>query len=192
MALTKGWCLKQIDISNAFLHGVLQETVYMSQPPGFVHPSFPGSVCHLKKVIYGLKQAPRAWYSQSSSKLHELGFKSCKSDSSLFILRTSTVTLFALVYVDDIILTGTTLAAMDALIRELSTVFPVKDLGDLNFFLGVEVTRVSTGILLSQQRYICDILKHTNLSLVKPISSPLSATTSLSKFSGSTFEDPTL
>jgi hypothetical protein len=192
MALTKGWCLKQIDISNAFLHGVLQETVYMSQPPGFVHPSFPGSVCHLKKAIYGLKQAPRAWYSQLSSKLHELGFKSCKLDSSLFILRTSIVTLFALVYVDDIILTGSTLAAMDALIRELSTVFPVKDLGDLNFFLGVEVTRVSTGILLSQQRYICDILKRTNLSLVKPISSPLSAATSLSKFSGSTFEDPTL
>jgi hypothetical protein len=117
MALTKGWCLKQIDISNAFLHGVLQETVYMSQPPGFVHPSFPTSVCHLKKAIYGLKQGPRAWYSQLSSKLHELGFTSCKLDSSLFILNTSIVKLLALVYVDDIILTGSTITAVDTLIR---------------------------------------------------------------------------
>jgi hypothetical protein len=122
----------------------------------------------------------------------KLGFTSCKSDNSLFILNTSTVKLLALVYVDDIILTGSTIAIVDAFIRELSTVFPMKDLGDLNFFLGVEVNRVPAGILRSQQRYICDILKPTNMSLVKPIISPLSASSPLSKFFGSTFEDPTL
>jgi hypothetical protein len=110
----------------------------------------------------------------------------------LFIFNTSTIKLLALVYVNDIILTGSTIDAVDALIRKLSTIFLVKDLGDLNFFLGVEVNRVPVGLLLSQQRYICDILKLTNMFLVKPISSPLSAATPLSNFSGSTFEDPTL
>jgi hypothetical protein len=67
------------------LHGVLSEDVYMTQPPGFVHPSYPHHVCHLRKALYGLKQAPRAWYSRLSTRLLDLGFKGCKSDTSLFI-----------------------------------------------------------------------------------------------------------
>ena len=83
VAVSRGWCLRQLDVQNAFLHGVLEEEVYMKQPPGFEKD--PRMVCKLDKAIYGLKQAPRAWYSRLSSKLLDLGFVTSKSDTSLFI-----------------------------------------------------------------------------------------------------------
>jgi histone deacetylase 1/2 len=85
IAVSRGWPMRQLDVQNAFLHGVLEEEVYMRQPPGFESSSHPGFVCKLDKAIYGLKQAPRAWYSRLSSKLIDLGFKASKSDMSLFI-----------------------------------------------------------------------------------------------------------
>jgi histone deacetylase 1/2 len=80
VAVSKGWSMRQLDVQNAFLHGVLEEEVYMRQPPGFESKSRPNFVCKLDKAIYGLKEAPRAWYSQMSSKLINLGFKASKSD----------------------------------------------------------------------------------------------------------------
>lgn len=92
IAVSKGWSLRQLDVQNAFLHGILE--VYMRQPPGHIDPSAPPSyVCKLDKALYGLKQAPRARYSRLSTKLHELGFKASKADTSIFVL----------IYVDDII-----------------------------------------------------------------------------------------
>jgi hypothetical protein len=191
LAVSAGWVMKQIDVSNAFLHGNLTETVYMSQPPGFVHPQFPTAVCELKKAIYGLKQAPRAWFSRLSTRLLDLGFVSSKSDSSLFIYKSSGITLLALVYVDDIILTGSDSTSIDRLIKVLSEDFPIKELGNLNFFLGIEVTQIPDGIHLSQQRYISDILQRTNMDLSKPITSPMAASSPLSKYSGVSLTDPT-
>jgi hypothetical protein len=130
LAVSAGWVMTQIDVSNAFLHGNLTETVYMSQPPGFVHPQFPTAVCELKKAIYGLKQAPRAWFSRLSTRLLDLGFVSSKSDLSLFIYKSSGITLLALVYVDDIILTGSNSTSIDRLIKVLSEDFPIKELGN--------------------------------------------------------------
>ena len=106
IAVSRGWCLRQLDVQNVFLHGVLEEEVYMRQPPGFENEVAPHLVCKLDKAIYGLKQAPRAWYSKLSSKLIELGFQASKSDTSLFIYSKQGVTLFMLIYVDDIIVTG--------------------------------------------------------------------------------------
>jgi len=113
LAVSASWCIKQVDVSNAFLHGHLQETVYMSQPPGFVNPMHPDAVCLLKKALYGLKQAPRALYKRLSSCLLELGFQGSKSDNSLFIFKSASVTILALVYVDDLILTGSSLDSID-------------------------------------------------------------------------------
>lgn len=125
LAVSASWIMKQIVVSNAFLHGTLQEQFYM-QPPGFTHPQFPKAVCALNKAIFSLKQAPRAWFSKLSTRLLNLGFVSSKSDSTLFILKAPRVWLFALIYVDDIILTGSNPTAIDNLIKVLSLDFPIK------------------------------------------------------------------
>lgn len=85
LAVSRGLTLRQIDVSNAFLHGFLSEDVYMQQPPGFEDDRYPSHVCKLQRAIYGLKQSPRAWYARLSARLHQLGFTSSKADTSLFI-----------------------------------------------------------------------------------------------------------
>ena len=164
IAISVGWSLRQIDIQNAFLHGNLSEEVFMSQPPGYQHPLYPNHVCKLQRAIYGLKQAPRAWFSHLSTKLLELGFHGSRSDSSLFIYKSKSLTMYILIYVDDIIITSSQPVAIDDLLRSLTHDFAVKDLGTLNFFLGLEVISNPHGILLSQQHYIMDLLLHTKMS----------------------------
>ncbi|KAF5447245.1 hypothetical protein F2P56_032813 [Juglans regia] len=164
----------------------------MSQPPGFSHPQYPHHLCRLHKAIYGLKQAPRAWFSKLTNRLLELGFRGCPSDLSLFIQITDTNTTYILIYVDDIIITSSKPSAIDALLHSLSASFPIKDLGGLNFFLGIEVVRDKEAIVLSQNRYILDLLKRTNMMDAKPVSSPMATATSLSAFDGEPFLDPTL
>jgi hypothetical protein len=85
IAVSHGWTLRQLDIQNVFFHNVLEEDVFMKQPPRFVDPKFPLYYCKLEKALNGLKQASWAWYSQLSAKLHSLGFKSSKADISLFL-----------------------------------------------------------------------------------------------------------
>uniref|UniRef100_A0A2N9GL63 Reverse transcriptase Ty1/copia-type domain-containing protein n=1 Tax=Fagus sylvatica TaxID=28930 RepID=A0A2N9GL63_FAGSY len=192
IALSAGWSIRQIDIQNAFLHGNLSEEVFMHQPPGYSHPSFPHHVCKLKKALYGLKQAPRAWFSRLSTRLIELGFHGSLSNTSLFIYKSSTYTMFILIYVDDIIITSSNSSAIDKLLSSLQTDFAVKDLGSLHYFLGIEVIRNTAGILLSQKRYILDLLKRTNMLEAKPVSSPMASSTSLSAHEGEHFPDQTL
>jgi histone deacetylase 1/2 len=115
VAVSRGWSLRQLDVQNAFLHGVLEEKVYMRQPSGFENVSVPHYVCRLDKAIYGLKQAPRAWYSWLSNKLLELGFRTSKSNTSLFIYSKKSITIFMLIYVEDIIVTGSSQEAIAAL-----------------------------------------------------------------------------
>jgi hypothetical protein len=192
LAISSGWLLRQIDIQNAFLHGTLTEQVFMSQPPGYQHPNFPTHVCQLQKAIYGLKQAPRAWFSRLSSRLLALGFHGSRSDSSLFIYNKASIIMYVLIYVDDIILTGSHSTAIDDLLLSLKRDFAVKDLGSLNFFLGIEVLPNAAGVLLSQQRYILDLLKRTKMTDAKPVSTPMASSTTLSAFDGEPFSDQTL
>jgi histone deacetylase 1/2 len=149
LAVSRDWHLRQIDISNAFLHGVLTETAYMQQPPGFQDPEHPDYVCKLHKSIYGLKQSPRAWYSRLSDRLQQLGFAPSTADTSLFIFRRRDLTIYMLVYVDDIVIASSSQVACDRLLRQLSLTFPVKDLGPLQFFLGIEAVRNSGGMTLT-------------------------------------------
>ena len=119
LAVSSNWCIKQLDVQNAFLHGHLQENVYMVQPPRFVHPSQPNHVCHLHKVLYGLKQAPQAWFSRLTNRLLELGFVGSLSDTSQYILSTSPSPIYFLIYVDDIIVTGPDPMSVNRLISSL-------------------------------------------------------------------------
>lgn len=184
VAVSQGWSLRQLDVQNAFLHGVLEEDVYMKQPPGFEDPSKPNYHCKLDKALYGLKQAPRAWYSRLSSKLLALGFIASKADISLFIYKKRSLIIYLLVYVDDIIITSSSTAAIDALLADLRAEFALKDLGSLNYFLGIQVTRLSDGILLSQEKYATDLLRRVGMLSCKPVPTPMSATEKLSIHDG--------
>jgi hypothetical protein len=190
IVVASNWDIRQLDVTNAFLHGVISEDVYMTQPPGFVHASYPNHVCHLHKALYGLKQAPRAWFSRLSTRLLQLSFHGCKSDTSLFIYRTQAELIFFLIYVDDIIVTGPNSSSINSLLSHLQQDFAVKDLGPLNFFLGVEAIKSDHSFYLSQRRYISDLLRKTNMHEAKPISSPMASSTSLSKFQGTPLSDP--
>uniref|UniRef100_A0A2N9F8M0 Reverse transcriptase Ty1/copia-type domain-containing protein n=1 Tax=Fagus sylvatica TaxID=28930 RepID=A0A2N9F8M0_FAGSY len=192
LAISSSWSLRQIDIQNAFLHGNLSEEVFMSQPPGYKHPLYPNHICKLQRAIYGIKQAPRAWFSRLSNKLLDLGFHGSRSDSSLFIYKTKSVTMFILIYVDDIIITSSQPEAIDDLLLSLTHDFAVKDLGTLNFFLGIEVLSNPHGIIFSQHQYIMDLLHRTKMSEAKPITTLMASTTSLSAFEGELFPDLTL
>jgi hypothetical protein len=185
LAVARGWCLRQLDVQNAFLHGILEEEVYMKQPPGFEKDNTAHLVCKLDKALYGLKQAPRAWYSRLSTKLISLGFKASKSDTSLFIYQKGGISIYMLIYVDDIIVTASSEEAVAALLRDLKEEFALKDLGNLHYFLGIEVKWNKEGITLSQSKYACDILSRVGMTNCKPVTTPLSATEKLSRFYGS-------
>jgi hypothetical protein len=146
IAYSLGSLLKQIDIQNAFLHGILSEDVYMAQPPGFIHLNHPHHICKLHKAIYGLKQAPRAWFIRLSGQLLKLGFTGSKADTSLFIHHTTSVTMYLLIYVDDIIIVSSVHIAIDELLQLQCIDFAVKDLGNLHYFLGVEVIPTKVGL----------------------------------------------
>jgi hypothetical protein len=140
-----------------FLHGVLEEEVYMRQPPGYEDPTQPNYICKLDKALYGLKQAPRAWYSRLSSKLLDLGFVSSKSDTSLFIYNKCGIIIYMLVYVDDIIVVSSTAKAAAHLLAKLRQTFPVKDLGHLGYFLGIEVKHQPVAVCIFLSKSIFQI-----------------------------------
>jgi histone deacetylase 1/2 len=131
IAVSRGWSLRQLDVQNAFLHGILEEEVYMRQPPGYIDKSRPDFVCKLDKALYGLKQAPRAWYARLSAKLIALGFVPSKADTSLFYFNKHGVTVFVLIYVDDIIVASSTPRATSGLLHSLRQDFALKDWGEL-------------------------------------------------------------
>jgi hypothetical protein len=141
-----------------FLHGSLEEDIYMRQPPGFEDKSMPNYVCKLDNTVYGLKQAPRAWYSKLSTNLCEFGFTPSKADTSLFYFEKDGITIFVLVYVDDIIVASSSSKATEGLMCKLNQEFALKDLGDLHYFLGIEVHKVTNGVILSQDKYASDLL----------------------------------
>lgn len=158
LAISANSKIKQLDISNAFLHGDLKVPFYMSQPPGFVDSTSPRHVCLLHKSLYSLRQVPREWYIALSSTLLSFGFVQSRANNSLFTYNHANVRLLVLVYVDDLIVTGSSSFYIEKLIQYLKLKFAVKDLGALSFFLGVEVVHCKEGLFPSQHKYLVDLL----------------------------------
>ena len=167
------WDIKQLDVKNAFLHGDLTETVYMKQPPGFKNPEHPDYVCLLHKAIYGLKEAPRAWFDKFSPFLLSFGFICSVKDPSLFIYHHGGTTIFLLLYVDDMALTGNDSSVMKKLLQSLSSEFRIKDMGPLSYFLGIQVQYMLTGLFLNQEKYASDLLQTTRMLDCSPMPTPL-------------------
>lgn len=185
IAVSRGWSLRQLDVQNAFLHGHLEEEVYMDQPPGFDDFTKPHYIYKLDKSLYGLKQAPRAWFARLSNKLIDLGFSASKADTSLFFLHKGDIAIFILVYVDDIIVASSSERATTALLQDLKVEFALKDLGELHYFLGIEVNKTHNGIVLTQDKYATDLLKKVGMLNCKPATTPLSVSEKLSLHEGS-------
>lgn len=160
----------------------------MQQPPGFVDKDRPDYVCKLKKPIYGLKQAPRSWYNELKWFLLDSGFHNSLADASLFF-HNQGVTMYLLVYVDDIIITRSSPTAVRDFIDLISKRFALKDLGDLSYFLGIEVTRSSSGVVLSQRKYFSDLLHLTRMAGAKPTATPLCSTLPLTLEDGTPLYD---
>jgi hypothetical protein len=106
ITLVKKWHMHQLDVKNAFLHGLISENIYMEQPSSMVDPAYPKHVCKLHKALYGLQQAPRAWFDRFSIFLLKYGFFCSLTNPSLFIFHSNLGILILLLYVDDILLTG--------------------------------------------------------------------------------------
>jgi hypothetical protein len=178
-------------VKNVFLHGTLLETVYCSQPTSFADPALPGHVCRLNKSLYSLKQAPQAWYSRFASHLVSLGFTKAKSDTSLFIYRRGTKTVYLLLYVDDIVLTISSQQLLHHAIDALKKEFSMNDLDPLHHFLGVVVQRHRDTLFLSQHKYTLDILTRHGMSNCNPCSTPVDTCAKVPADADPSVDDPT-
>jgi hypothetical protein len=183
IVVSNGWSLWQLDVHNTFLHGVLEEEVFMRQPLGYVNSDSPNLVCQLDKALYGLKQVPRARYSKLTSSCN-CWVSLLQKLIHLFFYSTIHLTIFVLVYVDDIIVVSSSSSATTSLLRDLEKDFAIKDLGPLHFFMGIEVTPIHDGILLSQGKYAAELLHKAGMVACKSVPTPLFTSKKLSAHSG--------
>ena len=173
VATVKKWSIKQLDVQHAFLHGDLNETVYMKQPPGFEDSSHPHYVCKLRKAIYGLKQAPRAWFDKFSSFLLEFRFKCTTQDPSLFVYLNGQDTMYLLLYVDDMLLAGSNDKLVQQLLEGLNKEFRMNDMGSLQYFLGIQAHFHDEGVFLCQEKYAMDLLTTAGMIDCATMATPL-------------------
>jgi hypothetical protein len=168
-----------MDVKSAFLNGLLEEEVYVRQPPGFESIEFPHKVYRLRKALYGLKQAPRAWYGHLRGFLFSKGFEMGKVDKTLFLLRQCNDILIVQVYMEDIILGGSSHSLVARFAEDMSKKFDMSMMGELQFFLGLQIKQAKEGTFVHQAKYTKDVLKKFNMDDSKPPSTPMSTTTTL-------------
>ncbi|WVZ75905.1 LOW QUALITY PROTEIN: hypothetical protein U9M48_023924 [Paspalum notatum var. saurae] len=178
-AASKGYKLQQMDVKSAFLNGFIEEEVYVRQPPGFESAKFPDQVYKLRKAFYGLKQALRAWYDRLKSFLLMSGFVMGSVDKTLFLLSRGGGTLIVQIYIDDKIFGGSSHALVSSFAEQMSREFEMSLLGELQFFLGLQIKQGLEGTFIHQAKYIRDILKKFNMGDSKPMTTPMSTNTAL-------------
>ncbi|KAM6587307.1 hypothetical protein CsatA_009912 [Cannabis sativa] len=180
-ACHKNFILYQMDVKSAFLNGYIMEEVYVSQPPGFQNHKYPNHVYKLKKALYGLKQAPRAWYERLSTFLISNGFSMGKADNTLFIKRKSKDIIIVQIYVDDIIFGATNDALCEEFSKCMHSEFEMSMMGELNFFLGLQIKQQKDGIFIGQTKYIKDLLQKFDLANAKSMNTPMSTSIKMDK-----------
>ncbi|KAE8656318.1 Nodulation-signaling pathway 2 protein [Hibiscus syriacus] len=192
LAVSNNWELRHIDVNNAFLNGDLTEDVFMKQPPGFEQFAEDGStlVCKLQKALYGLRQAPRNWHAKLRNSLVQMGFTASRADASFFVCKRDTGNVYALVYVDDIVITGPSSCEIQAVVQLLSSAFSLKDLGALHFFLGIEVHRSRECLFLNQKKFVLELLEKTNMTRAAACHTPMVLAPKLSKDAGELLPNP--
>jgi hypothetical protein len=168
-----------MDVKSAFLNGVLEEEVYVRQPPGFESEKYPHRVYKLRKVLYGLKQAPRAWYGRLRGFLFERGFDMGKVDQTLFLFRQGRDILIVQVYVDDIVFGGSSNSLVARFAKDMSRELEISMMGVLQFFLGLQIKQSKEGTFVHQAKYTKDIMRKFKMEDSKAMATPMSTTTAL-------------
>ncbi|EOY19086.1 Cysteine-rich RLK (RECEPTOR-like protein kinase) 8, putative [Theobroma cacao] len=171
--------LYQMDVKSAFLNGFIQEEVYVEQPPGFEDFEKPDHVLKLHKALYELKQAPRAWYERLSKFLVEKGYVRGNIDTTLFIKKYLNDLIVFQIYVDDIVFCVTNEALCKNFAKEMQGEFDMSMMGELKYFLGLQIKQSEKGIFINQERYIQDMLKKFDMLKLKPICTLMSPSTKL-------------
>ncbi|GJR45475.1 putative ribonuclease H-like domain-containing protein [Tanacetum coccineum] len=180
-ASLKDFVLYQMDVKSTFLYGKIEEEVYVCQPLGFEDPHFPDKVYKVEKALYGLHQAPRAWYETLSTYLLENGFYRGQIDKTLFIKRHKDDILLVQVYVDDIIFESTKKQMSNEFETLMHDKFQMSSMGELSFFLGLQVKQKSDRIFIIQDKYVDEILKKFDFASVKTASTPMKTNKALIK-----------
>ncbi|RVW44711.1 Retrovirus-related Pol polyprotein from transposon RE1 [Vitis vinifera] len=191
IAASQSWQLHQMDVKNASLHSDLQEEICMKLPTGMTMSS-PHDVCKLKHSLYGLKQAPWAWFEKFRNTIHSSSLTQSRYDSSLFFHTSLLGIVILLVYVDGIIIIGTNCDLITKLQQLLYTTFHIKDLGQLTYFLGLEVHHRANGIFVNQHKYIQDFITLASLEDTSSVDTPMEVNVKYRKDEGDLLDDPTL
>ncbi|GJV04252.1 putative ribonuclease H-like domain-containing protein [Tanacetum coccineum] len=179
--VAQGFIVYQMDVKSAFLYGTIKEEVYVCQPPGFEDSQFPDKVYKVEKALYGLHQAPGAWYETLSTYLLENGFRRGTIDKTLFIKKDKGDILLVQVYVDDIIFGSTKKSLCVEFEQMIHKRFHISSIGELTFFLGLQVKQKDDGIFINQDKYVAYILKKFDFVTVKIASTPIKTNKALLK-----------
>lgn len=180
VAAENRWPVYQMDVKSAFLNGILNEEVYVDQPPGYEISGRERMVYKLKKALYGLKQAPRSWYSRIDAYLIKNGFIRSKNEPTLYIKNDQHGKMLIIcLYVDDMIYTGN--LEIDEFKLVMEKEFEMTDLGLMKYFLGIEVSQLESGMFISQSKYASDLLKRFKMLECKAAATPIALGTKLSK-----------
>nr|GEW52895.1 retrovirus-related Pol polyprotein from transposon TNT 1-94 [Tanacetum cinerariifolium] len=172
-AVSKNMTIYHMDVKMAFLNDELKEEVYVSQLEGFIDPDHPTHVYHLKKALYGLKQAPRAWYDTLSRFLLDKNFSKGAVDPTLFTRKTGKHILLVQIYVDDIIFALTDQKDYDMFSNEMSLKFQMSMIGQMSFFLGLQISQSLGGIFINQSKFALEILRKFRMNSCDSIEIPM-------------------
>eukprot|EP00253_Pinus_taeda_P036728 PITA_36728 len=190
LATTMGWNIHQMGVKTTFMNGTIDEDVYIEQPKGFEENGRDTHVCRLKKALYGLKQAPRAWYARMDAYLLRIGFVKSSTDPNVYIKVVNKEPIIILLYVDDLFITG-----VERRIHECKTMlapeFEMKDLGLMQYYLGLEVWQNPGEIYLGQEKYIIKLLQKFGMMDSKPMTIPMITNLKKLRSFDSSFVDPT-
>nr|GEW08631.1 putative ribonuclease H-like domain-containing protein [Tanacetum cinerariifolium] len=170
-----GFLVYQMDVKSAFLYGRIEEEVYVTQPKGFVDPQHPTKVYKVVKALYGLHQAPRAWYATLSTFLLKHGYKRGSIDKTFFLKKNNRDIILVHVYVDDIVFGSTKKELYDEFEALMKGEFQISAMGELTFFLGLQVQQRPNGIFIHQEKYVQDILHKFDLGNVRTATTPYEA-----------------
>jgi hypothetical protein len=179
ISMAKGFKLYQMDVNSAFLDGFLEEEVYVKQPPGFESAEFPHKVYRLRKALIGLKQAPRAWFGRLRGFLFSKGFEMVKVDKTLFLHRQGDDILIVQVYVDDIVFGSSSHSLVARFPEDMSKASEMSMMGELQFFLRLQIKQAKEGTFVHQAKYMKVIFKKFKMDDSEPLSTPMSMTTAL-------------